>query len=42
MPSLVCAKCNTINEVEDINDTVTCSNCETEVSKENAGGVYHY
>jgi hypothetical protein len=36
---LICSECNTENIVEDINDSVICSNCELEVTRENAGGV---
>jgi len=39
MTQLICPNCNTVIEVEDLNDIVECPNCGTEVSKESAGGI---
>lgn len=36
---LICSECNTEIEVDYLNDTVECPNCESTVTKENAGKV---
>ena len=39
MIQLICLNCNSVIEVENLNDIVECPNCRTEVSKESAGGI---
>jgi hypothetical protein len=39
MNILICAYCNTENEVEYLEDVIECCNCGEELSKENAGKV---